>query len=154
MHAESAAPELLLRFESEVTMSIDIWALGCVTFELFAGRSPFVTLYPALPTCVANIVEALGMNTVPERFRDVICKMVAGKITEEGIERREPMWDRQFELARGDPEEDDRELLPKDDEEILRMILAATLVIDPIGRKSAATVLAMIPNGWELRISA
>jgi len=64
----------------------------------------------------------LGMNTVPERFRNVIYKMVAGKITEDGIERREPMWDEQFEYLRGDPE-DDPELLPKEDEEILRKVL-------------------------------
>jgi len=48
--------------------------------------------------------------------------MVAGKITEDGIERREPMWDEQFEYLRGDPE-DDPELLPKEDEEILRKVL-------------------------------
>jgi len=79
--------------------------------------------------------------------------MVEGKIREDGTDHCEPMWDKQFDYLGGDPE-DDPELLPKKDEEILKKVLSATLVIDPTGRKPAATILGMIENAWEAGIAA
>jgi serine/threonine protein kinase len=148
-----AAPDLLLGFASELTIAIDIWALGCVIFQLFGASNPFVEVSGPLSYYIADMIKVLGMNAVPERVRDAICKMVAGRIMEDGTDLCEPMWDEPFNYLRGDPE-DDPELLPKEDEEILKKVLYATLVIDPTGRKPAATILGMIQNGWEAGITA
>jgi len=55
-----AAPELLLRFASEVTMAIDIWALGCVMFQLFAQDNPFIGTFATLPEYIAANRSSVG----------------------------------------------------------------------------------------------
>jgi hypothetical protein len=49
---EFAAPELILRMPSEVTMAIDIWALGCTIYQLLGEGAVFYehTLFGMVPS--------------------------------------------------------------------------------------------------------
>jgi serine/threonine protein kinase len=65
-----AAPELLLKVPSEVTMAIDVWALGCIIYQLLGQGGPSIRAWEPFADHMADIMELLGgEKNVPETFR-------------------------------------------------------------------------------------
>jgi serine/threonine protein kinase len=140
-----AAPELLLELPSEVTMAIDVWALGCTIYRILGSGGPFASI-GTLSRYMADIVLLLGgEKNVPERFRKAFCEI--GALSAQKGPRWS--WDDKIPWMRGDPEEGDLPL-GKEDEAVIRKLIAAALVIEPADRASAAAILAMLQEqGWE-----
>jgi hypothetical protein len=110
-------------------------ALRCA----FISGGPFVSI-GTLTRHMADIVLLLGgEKNVPERFRKAFCEI--GALSAPKRPRRS--WDDKIPWMRGDPEEGDLPL-GKEDEAVIRKLIAAALVIEPADRASAAAILAML----------
>jgi serine/threonine protein kinase len=106
------APELIFRIPSEVTMAIDIWALGCTICQLLGEGSPFsYANYPGMFLYhLADILFKLGgKESVPERFWEAFCENGAVRAMDDDLQAGRQLrdWDESMRLyLRGNlPEE-------------------------------------------------
>lgn len=74
--AEYVPPEVLEN-SGEVTYGVDLWALGCIVYQMCAGKTPFKgrSEYLTFQNIVKNDVD---MTPVMERGGEVACDLVKG----------------------------------------------------------------------------
>jgi serine/threonine protein kinase len=146
-----AAPELLLDLPADVSQSIDIWALGCCTYELLGCNSFFFgSIMHMFPSYIADIVVVLGgEKAIPRRFWDAFRKSGANKHLEK-TNRRD--FDQRIKSMREKPYAATVPLQSADEEEmreVMRKVLCKALVIEPANRADAAAIVAMMPAAWD-----
>jgi serine/threonine protein kinase len=149
-----AAPELLLKLPAEVSQGIDIWALGCIIYELLGSTCLFYSMWDSLSYQIADIVAVLGgKEALPERFRDAFRESGAPRPLEDDddddeFERLD--WDGRMKILPGEPEEfADVDQLCEADEAVMKKVLGEAMVIEPANRATAEAIVAMMPEAWE-----
>lgn len=152
---EFAAPELLLNLPAEVTLSIDIWALGCIIYSLLGHCSPFIEPFGNLQHILAEImIYTGGKDRMPESFRRAFSKFPALKSSEEQIGMLFhiiPNWDCHLRGQLDNPDADDYTPvapLGTEDYEVVRAVIAASLVVDPAKRAPARKILEILREAW------
>ncbi|KAA8892829.1 kinase-like domain-containing protein [Sphaerosporella brunnea] len=139
-----AAPELLLNLSTKVTKAIDVWALGCVIFELVSQGHPFRRGPGPLADYLASIMLGLGgENNVPEAFREAFRASGAMRAAKNPW-RDDRDWNEKFAELREITENP----LSKEDEQLLCKVIASAFVIEPGDRASAAEILALLRQAW------
>ena len=150
---EFAAPELLLDLPREVTLSIDIWALGCTIYSLLGDGSPIHSALRYIPYFLARIlIFTGGKDFMPERFWNAFSEDPDVGYAEESIRKNLSNlldWDwglRPRDLAF----EGDADIVPleAEDYEVLKAVTAAALVVDPADRAPAGRILEIMREGW------
>ena len=149
-----AAPELLLSLPAEVSLSIDIWALGCAIYMLLGHSSPFLALFGSLPRLLAQIMILTGgKDHMPENFWRAFSENPALKISEEELRTHYKSllnWDCSLRGKFCVGLDGHKNIAPLDteDHEVLRAVIAAALVVDPAKRAPARKILEIMRRGW------
>ncbi|KAJ5513374.1 hypothetical protein N7463_002926, partial [Penicillium fimorum] len=66
------APEIL--FNDDLDHRVDLWAMGCMLFELFVGQPPFDSLMSTPPMLAAQMQEMIS-DPLPVRWEDTWLEM-------------------------------------------------------------------------------
>jgi hypothetical protein len=92
-------PDLRKIETTPFTSRYDIWALGCVTFQLFAESTLFVEVSGPLHYYVVDHLS-VGHQRRSKRVSGCNLQNGGGKITEDRTDHCEPMWDEPFDYLR------------------------------------------------------
>ncbi|KAJ5130802.1 uncharacterized protein N7515_006841 [Penicillium bovifimosum] len=71
------APEVI--FQDHIDYRVDLWSMGCMLFELFAGQPPFDTFLITSPILVGQMRE-MATDELPERWQDKWNTMKMGDV--------------------------------------------------------------------------
>jgi tetratricopeptide (TPR) repeat protein len=120
------SPEMLTN--GEATRASDLYALGVMSYEFFAGHHPFVAEHPGL--LIGNILKKdPDLSIVPEQVQDIIGNLLQKSATERYTNAKDVIAELYKALG---------ETIPRDDDRVRESFLqAATLV----GRKSELATL-------------
>ena len=150
---EFAAPELLLGLSGEVSLSIDIWALGCTIYSLLGDGSPIYSEFRYISYFLARIlIFTGGKDFMPERFWNAFSENPDVGYAEERIRKNlSHILDWDWGLRPHDPEfNGDADIVPfeAEDYKVLKAVIAAALVVDPADRAPAGRILEIMREGW------
>ncbi|KAK3941991.1 kinase-like domain-containing protein [Diplogelasinospora grovesii] len=131
------APELC--FGAPRSPANDVWALGCLIFELYTGWVLFPLIFDQLDLLVGTIVDTLGQ--LPPHWEGRFANQ-ADRVFEPG--QKDFWYDPSFELGR--PLEcqivEKCPQLPEHQSRLLLQLLASSLSLDPANRLSAAEIVS------------
>ncbi|CAI7677900.1 unnamed protein product [Penicillium manginii] len=71
------APEVI--FQDHIDYRVDLWSMGCMLFELFAGQSPFDT-FLITPRILVGQIREMATDELPERWQDQLNTMNTGDV--------------------------------------------------------------------------
>ncbi|KAI3109579.1 hypothetical protein CBS147333_5564 [Penicillium roqueforti] len=126
------APEVI--FRDRIDHRVDLWSMGCMLFEVFAGQPPFDT-FLITPTILVDQMREMATDSLPKRWQGVWNTMNA----EEGIESSGPNLQEWLEdVYFNSPLSPD---LTREDIVRLGQIVGRLLHFEPSARASARDVL-------------
>ncbi|OQE05541.1 hypothetical protein PENVUL_c023G08309 [Penicillium vulpinum] len=128
------APEVI--FQDRIDYRVDLWSMGCMLFELFAGQPPFDTFLITPPILVGQMREMVS-DELPERWHKIWDMMNADDgETPEGTAPNLQEW--LEEVYFESPQSPD---LTRDDIARLGQIIGRVLLFEPSARASARQIL-------------
>jgi len=146
-----AAPEILLGLRSEVGLPIDIWALGCVIYQLLGDSNPFIEVSGRLNQYLGEILVLQGTRETMayefwRSFRVCGAVQAASHAYQAGWDMS---WGEKLGHLRGNREDGGTQLTATE-EAVLLTVIDATLAVEPQKRSGAETIVKIMPQEWEV----